>query len=267
MMSCMKKYLVFISAILLLAFQACKGIKNNKSETNQQWQSLLAGNSLEGWVVKITNQPVGENYKNTFRVKDGVLSINYDEYDGFENSFGHIFYDKEFSNYRFRMEYRFIGNQLKGGAGWAKRNSGIMVHCEEPRQMGIKQYFPVSLEVQLLGGLDDGLRTTGNVCTPGTHVAIDGVLVKKHCISSKSKTYNGDQWVKVEIEVRNDSIIKHFINDELVMEYTDFELGGGIDANADFWKSKEGLTLNKGYISLQSESHPVEFKNIELLEL
>ena len=37
--------------------------------------------------------------------------------------------------------------------------------------------------------------------------------------------------------------------------------------NMDYWKTKEGDALKKGYISLQSESHPVEFRKIEILEL
>ena len=154
-------------------------MKNTEEiQKKQEWLSLLEKNSLKGWVVKITGQPFGKNYKNTFQVQNGVLSVNYDNYENFNDSFGHIFYDKEYSDYRFKMEYRFTGEQLAGGGNWAKRNSGIMLHCEDPRQMGIDQKNPVSLEVQLLGGLDDGERTTGNVCTPGTHVVIDGELVK-----------------------------------------------------------------------------------------
>ena len=166
------------------------------------------------------------------------------------------------------MQYRFTGNQIKDGAAWATRNSGVMIHCEDPKNIGINQNFPVSIEVQLLGGLSNGEeRSTGNLCTPGTHVTIDDVLITDHCIRSTSATYDGEQWINLEIEVHNDSIIKHFINGENVMTYTKPIIGGPVDYNEDYWKAKEGMPLKGGYISLQSESHPVEFKNIEILEL
>ena len=85
--------------------------------------------------------------------------------------------------------------------------------------MAKDQDFPVSIEVQFLGGLGKRPRTTGNVCTPGTHVVMDGKLIKQHCTNSKSKTYDGDQWVTAEVEVHGDKTIKHFINGEEVLEY------------------------------------------------
>lgn len=263
----MKLIKVSVAIILLaIGLQSCKSlVSSNKSKEN--WVSLLEPNSLKNWTVKITNQPVGVNYKNTFRVKDGVMSVNYDEYENFNNSFGHIFYNKSFSNYKFRMQYRFVGEQVNGGQEWALRNSGIMIHCEEPKNMGLKQKFPASIEVQLLGGNGKDERPTANVCTPGTHVNINGKQDKTHCITSASKTYHGEQWVTIEIEVRNSKIVSHLINGEKVLEYTNTVIGGKMDANKDYWLSKDGEMLTKGFISLQSESHPIEFKNIEILEL
>ncbi|MFD1162387.1 3-keto-disaccharide hydrolase [Hwangdonia seohaensis] len=258
---------VFIATALLFT---CKSNKDQSTKTPQKnnWVKLFNGKDLNDWTIKIKGQPLGENYKNTFIVDNGVLKVNYDEYNGiFNNSYGHIFYNKEFSDYKFRMQYRFIGEQIKDGAGWAKRNSGVMIHCEDPKNIGLNQNFPVSIEVQLLGGLGTGERPTGNLCTPGTHVEMNGELFTPHCVNSSSKTFNGDQWVNLEIEVRNDSIIKHFINGENVLTYSKPQIGGSVDYNEAYWKSKAGTPLKKGYISLQSESHPVEFKNIEILEL
>ncbi|WP_299669518.1 DUF1080 domain-containing protein [uncultured Polaribacter sp.] len=234
----------------------------------EQWKNLLTRNDLKDWIVKIKGQKVGENYRNTFQVEDGILKVNYDKYeDTFNNAFGHVFYKNPFSNYKFRMDYRFIGKQLADGSTWANRNSGIMIHCEDPKNMGISQSFPVSIEVQLLGGNGIDERSTGNLCTPGTHVKYNDTLTTQHIVKSSSKTYHGEQWVHIEIEVRNDSIIKHFINGEEVLRYTKPHIGGKIDYNQEVWKSKEGLPLKSGFISLQSESHPVEFKNIEILNL
>ncbi len=266
----MMKYLtiliIFITFVLL-NINCKKGNKTNKPE--KEWIQLFNGKDLNNWHVKIKGHPLGDNYKNTFRVIDSVMQVNYDEYDGtFNKSYGHIFYKNEFSNYKLRLQYRFTGEQIKDGAGWAKRNSGIMIHCQAPESMELDQFFPVSLEVQLLGGLDKGKRSTGNLCTPGTHVMIDNKLVTKHCINSDSKTYNGDQWVNVEVLVRNDSIISHKINGETVISYSKPQIGGSVEnINDEVWKSREGSALKKGFISLQSESHPVEFKNIMLLKL
>ena len=257
-----KKYLFII--LCLIVFVNCQ---NKPKQQSEQWIPLFNGKDLNDWVIKIKGHPLGKNYNNTFVVEDGIMKVNYTAYDSFNNAYGHIYYKKPFSNYKFRMQYRFTGEQVKGGAGWATRNSGIMVHCEDPKNIGLNQDFPVSIEVQLLGGLDSGERPTGNLCTPGTHVVINNELYTSHCINSSSKTYNGDQWVNVEVEVRNDSIIKHYINGEKVLTYSKPQIDGSVDYNTELWESKAGTPLKAGYISLQSESHPVEFKNIEILEL
>ena len=44
--------------------------------------------------------------------------------------------------------------------------------------MGLNQDFPISLEVQLLGGSPAPDRTTANVCTPGTEIFMKGEMVK-----------------------------------------------------------------------------------------
>lgn len=265
-----KKSIFYITILSLTLLFSCKKEEKKSSDTSKKenWVKLFNGKDLKDWTIKIKGQPVGENYKNTFIVEDGVMKVNYNKYnDTFNASYGHIYYNKVFSNYKFRMQYRFTGEQLSDGAGWATRNSGVMLHCEDPKNIGLNQDFPVSIEVQLLGGLGTGERSTGNLCTPGTNVVMNDELFTPHCVSSSSKTYHGDQWVNLEIEVRYDSIIKHFINGENVLSYTKPQIGGSIDYNKEYWKNLEGTPLKKGYISLQSESHPVEFKNIEILEL
>ncbi len=242
--------------------------KNQEGQIHREkWVKLFNGKDLKNWKIKIKGYPLNENYKNTFRVVDEMIQVNYDEYEEFDDSYGHIFYKNEFSNYRLRLQYKFVGKQLKGGAGWAKRNSGIMIHCQSPESMGLNQNFPVSIEVQLLGGLNEGERPTANLCTPGTNVVMHDKLVTKHCINSSSKTFNGEQWVQVEVLVRNDSVISHWINGIKVLSYNKPQIGGSVDFDEVKWKNKEGMALKKGFISLQSESHPVAFKNIEILEL
>ena len=232
----------------------------------EKYRSIFNGKNLDGWTVKIKGHPAGKNFKDTFRVEDGVMKVGYTGYGKFDDRFGHIFYKQKFSHYRIRLEYRFVGDQIQGGPGWAFRNSGIMLHCQDPKTMRVEQDFPVSIEVQLLGGGATGRRTTANLCTPGTNVVMDGKLQTRHCFSSKSKTYRGDQWVKVEVEVRGGEVIEHFVNGESVMRYTKAQYDPR-DADAKQLIEKGQLALTEGYISLQSESHPVEFRKIEVQQL
>lgn len=235
--------------------------------TRPQWISLFNGKDLTGWQPKITGYPLGENYNNTFRVENGLLKVAYDQYEKFDGQFGHLFYSQPFSRYRLRLEYRFVGEQAPQGPGWAFRNSGIMIHCQYPESMAIGQSFPVCLEVQLLGGDGQNKRPTGNLCTPGTHVVMDGRLVTDHCVTSSSDTYHGDQWVSAEVEVRGGQLIRHIINGRTVIEYEQPQLD---EKDGDAKKRlEEGapMKITEGYISLQAESHPVEFRKIELLPL
>jgi len=231
-----------------------------------RWLSLFNGRNLEGWKIKITGHELNDNYGNTFRVEDGILKVCYDQYDKFGGKFGHLFYKEKFSHYRLRLEYRFVGDQTPGGPGWAFRNSGIMIHCQSPESMAKDQDFPVCIEVQLLGGNGKDKRSTGNLCTPGTHVVMDNQLVTQHCISSRSKTYHGDQWVKAEVEVHGDDIIKHIINGRVVLEYERPQLDEK-DRDARKLIKGDNKLLSEGYFSLQAESHPVQFRKIEILPL
>jgi hypothetical protein len=231
-----------------------------------KWIQLFNGKNLDGWKVKITGYELNDNHGNTFRVEDGVLKVAYDQYEKFDGKFGHIFYRQPFSNYLLRVEYRFVAQQCPGGPGWAFRNSGIMIHGQSPESMRKEQNFPVSIEVQLLGGGGTGTRPTANLCTPGTHVVMDGKLVTRHCNSSSSKTYHGDQWVTVELEVRGNKLIKHVIDGQTVMEYTQPQLDEK-DADARKLIKDGNKMLHGGSISLQAESHPIEFRKVELRKL
>lgn len=263
---------------LLLSCMLVQGctIKNEKSK--EDWMPLFNGKNLEGWDIKITGQPLNDNYKNTFRVEDSMIRVVYDQYKTFDDKFGHLYYQTPFSYYIIRYQYRFTGNQTPGGADWNVRNSGVMIHSQSAKSVEINQDFPVSVEVQLLGGLDKGERPTGNVCTPGTQLHMKGSLRSEHCVSSSSKTYNGDQWVGMTVVVLGDSIVKHIVEGDTVLTYEKPQIGGGFvgethnwtKANitdSAFWISNAGTPLKEGYIALQAESHPVDFRKIELLNL
>ena len=258
------KLVLFAVVIFGLLFSGCSPQQEASAPTVGKWVKIFNGKDLTGWTPKFRHHDVGVNYNNTFRVEDGVLKVCYDEWDEFGDVFGHIFYKDTFSHYRFRLEYRFVGEQIKGGPGWAFRNNGIMVHGQKPETMAMDQSFPVSIEVQLLGGNGTDERSTGNLCTPGTNVVMNGELIRRHCTNSSSATFHGDQWVKAEVEVNGSGKIKHFINGELVLEYDQPQYDER-DETAQPLIINGQLLISKGTISLQAETHPTEFRNIEIM--
>ena len=234
-------------------------------QTAGPWIQLFNGKNLAGWTIKIKGFEVGDNHNETFRVEDGVIKAVYDQYEGrFRGRFGHLFYNKPFSSYDLRVEYRFVGKQALGAPAWAIRNSGIMIHGQSPQSMALKQDFPASIEVQLLGGDGVHKRSTANLCTPGTNVVINGKLHTQHCTNSTSKTYPGQQWVTVEVEVRGNRVIRHKIDGQTVLEYTQPQLDETDKTAQALLDAGAEKMLSGGTISLQSEGHPVEFRKIEL---
>ena len=281
--------LVFILAASFMLNAGAQGraerIKRNSSSESyrqkEDWISLFNGKDLSGWDIKIAGYPVNTNLYQTFRIEDGMIRINYDGYSEFSNLFGHMYYEKPFSYYRLKFEYRFVGQQLTGGTRGNNRNSGIMLHSQSAESNNFNQGFPVSIELQLLGGLGTGNRTTANVCTPGTAVELNGKVDYRHCINSSSKTYDGDQWIHVEAIVMGDEYMTFIVNGDSVLTFQKPQIGGAFISKSregkdwdefgvtdkEIWISKEGNTLTEGYIALQSESHPIDFRNIELLDL
>jgi hypothetical protein len=234
----------------------------------RDWIQLFNGKDLAGWTPKFAKHALGENPYDTVRVENGLLSIRYDKWPGFANEFGHVFYKDPFSYYVLAAEYRFVGQQVKGGPDWARRNNGLMLHSPAPETMLKDQDFPISLETQLLGGLGDGKpRTTANLCTPGTNVVMKGALRTEHCINSTSKTYDGDQWVRVEVVVHGDELVQNVMDGQVVLEYTRPQIGGGNVAPVDPKVKVDGTPMTGGYISIQAETAPIDFRKIELLNL
>jgi len=256
----------FAGIIGMALLVSCTSTRS-KEASEPEWKQLFNGKDLNDWIVKINGYRVGDNFGNTFRVADGKLTVNYDQYDQFNDRFGHIFYKQQYSAYLLGVEYRFIGDQIKGGPEWAIRNSGAMIHSQSPETMGQNQDFPISLEVQMLGGNGKDERTTANLCTPGTNVVMNNKLITDHCINSTSKTYAGDQWVRVEVLVLRDSIIKHIVERDTVLIYEKPQIGGGNVSNYNPAAKRDLTVLRGGYISLQSESHPIEFRKVEVFDL
>jgi hypothetical protein len=260
--------------VLLCACAAAVGVpaaaqKNNPDE--KAWIQLFNGRDLKDWTPKFARHDLGVNVNDTFRVEEGLLKVRYDKWTSFGGEFGHIFYKEPFSYYLLAAEYRFVGEQVTGAGpklSWAIRNNGLMLHAPDPKTMLKDQDFPISIEVQLLGGLGNGKpRTTANLCTPGTNVVMNGTLHTAHCTNSTSKTYDGDVWVRVEVLVHGDEVIRHLVEGQTVLEYTKPQIGGGAVSPVDPAVKVDGTPLTRGYIALQAETAPVDFRKVELLNL
>ena len=245
-------YFLLVS-IAITGLVSCTTTDGQKA-AEEDWTHLFNGENLDGWDIKVTGYDLNENYANTVRVEDGLMKVRYDEYDSFDGQFTHIFYEEPFSYYRLQVEYRFVGDQAPSGPAWATRNNGIMFHSQSAESMERDQDFPDSIEYQLLGGDGENDRSNGNICTPGTHVVVDGELITDHCISSNSSTYHGNQWVTAELRAHGNSKIQHIINGEIVMEYSSPQLDNG-------------QLISGGYIALQGESHPTDIRSVRLLNL
>jgi hypothetical protein len=235
----------------------------------REWLPLFNGRNLDGWIAKFAKSDPGVNYAETFRVRDGVIEARYDGYGGdYGARFGHLYYERPYSYYLVSLEYRFVGELYPGAPSYTLRNSGIMVHSQDPRTMPRDQNFPISVEMQFLGGLGDGRpRTTGNMCSPGTDIEFAGQRDRRHCINATSKTYDGDQWVRAEALVLGDSVVKHIINGDTVLTYAKPRLAAGVVTGFDPAALVEGKPLTSGYIALQAEGHPIDFRDVKLLNL
>lgn len=259
----MKNKLLAIGTLLLAASFFHFSVKKDE----HKWIELFNGKDLTDWTPKIRTHELGVNFANTFRVEDGLMKVRYDGYEKFDQQYGHIFYKEPFSYYLLTVEYRFVGEQCPGGEGWALRNSGAMLHGQDPKTMLKDQDFPISIEAQFLGGNGTDKRSTCNLCTPGTHVVMDDQLFTPHCINSQSETYHGDQWVKANFIVLGDREVHHLVGMDTVISYYKPQIGGGNVSPVDPEVKIDGKLIEGGYFSLQSESHPIDFRRVALVDL
>ncbi len=262
-----KSIVFLISTFALFFLYACQSEEASVDTTTEEWTALFDGSDMADWTPKFAGFKLGDNYKNRFVFKDSLLSVRYEPNDTFKANFGHLFYKDKFSHYRLKATYRFVGTQMPNGPDWAVRNNGLMLHCQSPESMGVPQDFPMCLEMQLLGGNGTDERPTANLCTPGTNVVMGDTLFTPHCVNSTSKTYHGDQWVTAEVLVLGDSLIQHIMEGEVVMEYS-HPTADSRNVSGDLGSIPEnGTPIKDGYISIQAETAPIDFKSISLLNL
>lgn len=257
----MRKFNYLILSLLCLL--AC--MPSKKSETPNDWIQLFNGRDIENWIVKVHHHESGVNFGNTFRVEDGMIKVRYDQYDDYNDQFAHLYYKTPYSHFHLKLEYHFTGELQKGAPDYTLLNSGVMFHSQDPRTILKEQNWPISVEMQFLADLGDGNpRPTGNMCSPGTEIVFQGKQYPDHCLNSTSKTYRKDAWVRAELIVLGDSLITHIINGDTVLQYTNPTMGGGVVNGFDSALWVPGKPLTSGYIALQSEGQPIDFRNIEL---
>jgi hypothetical protein len=253
-------YILFVSAI------GCAPQK--KEDSKSEWLKLFNGIDLNDWIVKIHHHDVGVNFGNTFRVVDSVIQVRYDQYGDFNDQFAHLYFKQPYSHFHLVVEYRFTGELQKGAPEYTLLNSGVMYHSQDPRTILREQNWPISIEMQFLAGLGDGNpRPTGNMCSPGTEIVYQGRKYEGHCLNSSSKTYGKEEWVRAELIVLGDSSITHIINGDTVLRYSKPTMGGGVVAGYDSTLWKPGKPLVSGFIALQSEGQPIDFRKVELRDL
>lgn len=263
----MNPFKILLSVVMISLASSCASkISTNKSAGD--WQMLFNGKNLDGWIPKFHHHETGDNYANTFRVKDGKILVNYDGYKEFNNTYGHLFYQQPFSAYHLQFEYRFTDQWMKDAPSYTYRNSGVMFHSQDPTTILKEQDWPISIEYQILAEEKEGTpRPTGNMCSPGTEVIYNNVMDPRHCIPSSSKTYKWDEWVSGELIVYRDSLVIHKVNGEIVLQYSKPQIGGGVANGFDPAIKVDKKLLSDGYIALQAEGQGIEFRAIKIKKL
>lgn len=240
-----------VAAFAGLLFSAAAAMAQDSA-----WIRIFNGKDLNDWDIKFRDKALNVNLNETFKVVDGLLTVDYSKWANFNGEpFGHAAYKvRKFSHYLLRSEYRFHAAQVTGGPGWARQNNGFMLHSQSMASMTLGQDFPVSMETQLLGPQNGG--STMNLCTPGTHYHdMAGKLITDHCVNASNITKPAHpNWTSVSALVLGDSLVKHMVGKDTVFRYTKPVL--------------DNMTpLKEGYIAIQAESSPIQFRSIDVLDL
>jgi hypothetical protein len=247
----------------MLSLPFRNGSAQSKTDQNYgKWISIFNGKNLDGWTPKVTGYKAGENPLNGFRVEDGILKVDYSRFSAFNGRFGHLFYKEKLSSFILHVEYRFVGELLPDAPSYCIRNSGVMVCSQSAESMDVTENWPVSIEVQLLGCTDKLKQTTANICTPGTTISVKGAPTSEHCINASSKYYNNGEWVNLDIVVHSGKEIINIVNGDTVLVTSEPRVGGFL--LPENYPVPEGTLLQDGYIALQAEGQPIDFRNIKL---
>lgn len=237
------------------------------SLAEEVWYPLFNGNNLEGWTIKVARHPIGENYKNTFHVENGILKVDYSQYETFNMQVAHLYSNSPYSHYKLRLDYKFVAGYREDAPFWVRMNSGVMLHSQSPLSMQQDQAFPVSVEAQFLATGTEAGSQTSNAATPGTHIEIDGELVTDHIIDSNSQLFPLDEWVHFEAIVRGNEEMIYLINGEETLRFQNPQLDPEDTDAQRLLDAGATSSLSFGHIALQAEGQNVWFRNIEIQPL
>jgi hypothetical protein len=73
--------------------------------------------------------------------------------------------------------------------------------------------------------------------------------------------------VRVEVLVHGDELLRHMIDGRTVLEYSKPQIGGDGASPVDPAVKVDGTPMIGGYIALQAETAPADFRKVELLNL
>ena len=234
----------------------------------RDWIQLFNGRDLADWTIKFAKHDLGENLHNTFRVEDGLLKVRYDQWPSFNGEFGHIFYKEPFSYYLLAAEYRFVGEQVAGAPALGDPQQRPDAAQPHPRTMLKDQDFPISLEIQLLGGLGQGPRTTANLCTPGSHVVYNGqaphgALHQLDVADLRRRPVGARRGAGPRRRAR----APHRRRADGARVPRSRRSAAATSSPVDPAVKVDGTPMTGGYISLQAETAPIDFRKVELLNL
>jgi hypothetical protein len=201
--------------------------------------ALWNGKDLTGWktYLKETKGSPKPDPKQVWQFQDGVIICS-----GKPN--GYIMTEKEYSNYVFKMKWRFPADS-KGG------NSGVLLHC-----VGNDKIWPLCYEAQLKSG------TAGDIWLmaddAGKYPAIDVAADRKDAANKEGRHFfrigkdeaiekKFGEWNEYEITC-NDGSITMVINGKKVNE-------------------AKNAAIKKGRIAIQSEGAEIHFKDIVIKEM
>lgn len=234
------------------------------------WTQLFNGANLKDWDVKVMGSALNVDAKNTWRVADGAVEVNYSNVPNWNGEpWSHAEYKlRPFSFYLLKVEYQFYGTQVPGAPSYADENSGVMLHSQKLSTMALNQNCPISLENQLIGPKSGQGTGSSNLCTPGTAVHnADGTLNNDHCIRAATNNRTvAPLCTNSTSLVLGDSIIRHYIDGKPVLTYYKPVQYEGIVSNNTV-KIVNNTPMTSGYIQLQSESAPIRFRKVELANL
>jgi hypothetical protein len=226
------------------------------------WVSLFNGKNFDGWYTFLPSTGKNNDPKKVFKWENGMVHILDIPDSDEKQEFGYLSSEKEFSNCRIRVEYkwgtkRFVPNDIN------KRDSGLLYFFTGPDKI-----WPRALEFQIqetdTGDLWilEGSRVTTKIETEGYPMyVLSGPL---HTQSGRriikfGDFENRDGWNTLELILDGDTIT-HIVNGRAVMRAWDIK-------QTSLQDPTQYLPVKSGRIMLQAEGAEIYFRNLQMKPL